>query len=143
MQSCNNSNASTKSFCLNLCIRQKLQILGGCIYISKFFNTIDMYIIIGLICELHIFLKGIFQFLNLTWNWHVIVLNNVLISYPIYSAMRFVLGTETSEHKLSFEKVTYLSYDYGSQGLGFNPIWCHYTFKLLWEFFFGHFHLWN
>lgn len=60
MQSSNSSSASTKSFCLNLCIRRKLQILGGCIYISKVFNTIDMYIIIGLIFELHIFLKGDF-----------------------------------------------------------------------------------
>jgi uncharacterized membrane protein len=107
------SSVSTNFFCLNLCIRQKLQILGGCIYTSKVFNTIVIYIIIGFICDLHILLKEIYQFLNLTWNWHAIVLNNMLILDPIYSTMKFVFSTETSDHKLSFEKVTYLSYDCG------------------------------
>jgi hypothetical protein len=114
MHSSKNNNANTKSFCLNLCIRQKMQILGGCIYSSKVFNTMEIYIIIGLICELQILLNEIYRFFNWTWNWHVIVLNNMLISNPIYLEMIFVFCTETSDHKLPSEKVTYLSHDYGS-----------------------------
>jgi hypothetical protein len=66
MHSSKSSSVSAKSFYLILCIKQKLQILGGCIYTSKISNTIDIFIIIGLICELHILRKGIYQFLNLT-----------------------------------------------------------------------------